>query len=543
MIPHKMNGRLLFLALIGIILYFTANLISSLDKSTAMEDEVGAPAVSKAKAEETAKTFLSEKFGFSADELFVAYENDPYISGYLIKNNLKNTYDTAYEEKAPLDYWTVTAKKTGSNEQYSVEIGLEHPGVTAWKKNAPLPAAHDEKGAAAARKALSDAGYNPDQWTYEPNKRDGGNRFVFTSKTERIGEATMLIEIGVKNGEAVSFKPSFGVPESYMHYIRSQEKSADWMTVGSLVLTVAFGITALVYAIKYGKEISFVRGIFLSATVFVLYVISNMNMADGLMATSGEPGSDAVMKAVLGVFVVVAGALTGVAVWLCLIAGDQQWRRKGWNPWPRWRDRDFGEETFYGMGRAYLICLFILGIQQMLFLVAGNVFGAFGVNDPSQSVFNMKWPGLFPVLAWVAAIMEEAVYRQFGIVLFLKILRIRFLSVLVPGFIWALGHTGYTIYPSYTRLFEVTVLGIVFGYTFLRYGLITAILTHAVMDSLLMGLSLMMEDPTAAHIALGLFYIALPAVIGYVIRFLHPRFRPKPRRPAYDPRTEPRLES
>lgn len=249
------------------------------------------------------------------------------------------------------------------------------------------------------------------------------------------------------------------------------------------------------------------------------------------------------MQAFMTIFVVVLAILVGISVWLSLLSGDQQWRLMGHNYWPRWRDPEFGEDVFYGMGRGYLISLFIIGAQQLLFLIAGQAFDSFAIPDPSQSIYNMKWPWLFPTLAWVAAIMEEAVYRLFGGAIFKRLLRFNFLALLVPGIIWALGHTGYSIYPSYTRLIEVTVLAFIFGYTFLKYGLITAIFAHAILDSLLMSIALMMGEPTPSNIALGLVYIFLPALIGYVIRYLHPRFggprrnRPEPLQP--DPRLMP----
>lgn len=135
----------------------------------------------------------------------------------------------------------------------------------------------------------------------------------------------------------------------------------------------------------------------------------------------------------------------------------------------------------------------------------------------------MLWPAIFPTMAWMAAISEEIIFRLFAIAILRKLLRNWFLAILLPSVAWALGHTAYTIYPSYTRLFEVTLLGFIFSLTFLRYGLITAIFTHATMDSLLMGLSLLASAQTAAYSIIGILYILLPAIIGYAIMLLRRR--------------------
>lgn len=521
MIPHKLNRGLIILAFIGIILYFSAAAVSSLLEQTSMEEDTGVPAVSPEQAKKTALSFLSDRFGVKEANADLVYETEKLMSGYVEKHNLSETYRKTYEEKVPLDFWLVTLKTSSPDHTYTVKVGLDKGAVTAWKLETPL-GPHDEKGLVIAKKALHDGGYNPDDWVYAPKRSTTENIFVFEEKASTIGEARMQIQVGVKNGQAVSFTPGFHVPESYVNWIGSQETAAHLMTFGSFGLNLAMTIAALVYVVKYAKDISFIRGLFLSLLVLILYIFQNLNIAPGLIAEGGETADDFMTW-----LTVVLGLLTAGSMWLSLLAGDQQWRMKGWNPWPRWRDERFGREVFYGMGRGYMICLFILGIQQVLFLAAGKAFDSFAINDPTQSVYNMVWPSLFPTLAWLAGISEEIVYRLLGIILFKKLLRVQFLAVLVPSVIWALGHTAYTIYPSYTRLVEVTVLGLIFGYTFLRYGLITAIFAHISMDSILMGLSLIVSLPDPFHILTGLFYIGLPAGVGYVIRFLHPRFGKK----------------
>ena len=161
------------------------------------------------------------------------------------------------------------------------------------------------------------------------------------------------------------------------------------------------------------------------------------------------------------------------------------------------------------MGRGYLLALFILGVQQVLFYTGEVNFDVWAVNDPSDSVLNMLEPRLFPLMAWVAAISEEATFRLLGIILFKKLFRSNFIAIVFPSVIWAASHTQYPIYPVYTRLIEVTIIGIILGYVFLKYGFITAIFAHACMDSILMGMSLFSLGHVSDVLA-GIFYILLP---------------------------------
>lgn len=527
MIPHKLNGKLMFLALLGVILYFTSGLIMSLSHNESMEEDISPPSVTKEQAMETAGRYAEEKWGFRPEDMKISYQSEKYTSGYVTKLGLKDEYVKDYEKLAPLDYWLVITRENGTDRVLHLRVGMEHAGVTSWEEPGILAKAHEEKYAPSAMKVLKDNGYNPDDFTYTPPaKKADANRFTFISKNTAIGEAPMAIEIGIRNGAAVSFLTGFQVPDEYMDWIKGQERLAAWMTGGFLFFTAAMGITALVLAIIHRKRVYWSRGLFLTAVFFFLYVVMNLNVTDAVLAAEGasEGAPEALMNAIMILFVIGVSFLMAAAVWFSLLSGDQQWRMKGFHPWPRWRDSEFGRDVFYGMGRGYLICFFILGVQQIVFLAEANVFDSFGIADPSQSPFNMKWPLLFPAAAWVAAIMEEAIYRLFGVILFKRILRFNFLALLASSIIWAMGHTGYTLYPSYTRLVEVTILGFIFGYTFLKYGFMTAVFAHAIMDSLLMALYVMTAEPSAANILTGLFYIVLPALIGYVIRFLHPRF-------------------
>jgi hypothetical protein len=78
----------------------------------------------------------------------------------------------------------------------------------------------------------------------------------------------------------------------------------------------------------------------------------------------------------------------------------------------------------------------------------------------------------------------------------------------------------------YSRVIELTVLGLLFSFVFLKYGFITVIFAHAIMDSILMGLSLLSLG--SVNFLAGLLHIAMPAMIAYVIYTLHHRFKKDP---------------
>lgn len=535
MIPIQWNKKLIILAVLGIILYFGSNIALTLLKGTDAEGGLETPAVSSAQAGEAALQYALNQLGLKgAESPEAALLSDKKASGFVTKHNLRKAYEDSLSGSMHLDYWQVSAKLP-NGEKIRVKVGLDKPDVLGWELLTEQPNRTPGTGVATATEALRQAGYNPEEFAYQGSSTISAREpagFTFVSKTLAAGDAPLAVTVKVSGDRAVAVSPELQLPQSYSDWMDQQERIVRLTSIGFLVFTVIMGIAALVLAIINRKRVAWSRGLLLTGIFMILFLIQNFNVTQAmLMAETNVLNMEAFATIFMNIIIVVLALLLALAVWFCLLSGEEQLRRLDLKLWPRWRDPEFGREMFYGMGRGYLICLFILGIQQAAFLIAGIAFDSFTINDPSQSTWNMKWAILFPATAWVAAIMEEAIYRVFGIAVLKRLFRFTFPAVLVSSFIWGLGHTGYSIFPSYTRLMEVTILGLIFGYVFLRYGFFTAVFAHAIMDSLLMSIYLMVEQPTLPHILAGIFYIILPVLIGFLIRFLHPRFGGPRRRP------------
>ncbi|GIP40710.1 hypothetical protein J31TS4_39900 [Paenibacillus sp. J31TS4] len=526
--PHRMNRSLLILALIGVVLYAAVLLVQTAT-DTSMEEETTRPKVSKEQAAAVARALIAERdpsFAVNQDAA-VLHQSDKELSGYLQKYKLNASYQETYGARYPIDYWQVAIGGGGAAPKYVVSVRMDNPEAIGWMRYGAAASGQttEAKRKELAEGALRSAGYEPADFVLKPAEGTG-LRYVYESRKDRIGDAVLQVKIGLSGTQITGLSPVFQEPESFRVWLAQEEKAAQRMSLISPGLTLLMGLAALILAIIHRREITFSRGLLLTLIFAGLYALHAANSLPGAL-TDLEPDqlSGTLDPGIYLTLTYVLIAIMAIAMYLSLVTGDQMWRARGWNAWPSMREPSFGEEMFYGMGRGYLICLFILGVQQVLFYIAGEAFDSFAITDPTQSTLNLYRPWLFPLLAWMAGISEEVTYRLFGIAFFRKIVRFRFLAVLVPSIIWALGHTGYTIYPSYTRLFEVTILGLIFGYVFLKYGLITAIYAHATMDIILMSLSLMVTEPTPGYIVLGLLYIAMPALIGYAARAYFSRTR------------------
>ena len=532
MIPHRFNAKLALLALLGLILFFGSAQIASFEKDNGMQPELSPPLVSKVQATETARAFLLlDNPSLIVTDTHVIYDSNKTLSAYLQKNKLTKTYKTEFNKTFPLDFWVVQIWDELANTRYIVNVSMAESHVLGWSTESKIMLTDEGKAdttaasqaQGVAEQYLHKQGY--DLAAYEAKPATLKNK-IYLSEFEKtkssIGKTKQKLSVQVSKDKVIAFSVDFIVPEADSTWIKSQESYGQFMSLISLAFMLIFAITAGVLSIMKRKLISFGRGWFLTLIFLAINVVGTFNTLPAAGLDLGDHNASVYLIIYLA-FTIGINFLLAAAVYFTLITGVQMWKERGWNPWPRWKDARFGVDVFYGMGRGYLICLFIIGVQQALFLFAGKTFHSFAINDPSQSEYNMLWPILFPTMAWMAAISEEIIFRLFGIILMQKLLKFRFLAILIPSVIWALGHTSYSLYPSYTRLFEVTVLGFIFSLIFLRYGLITAIFTHAIMDSLLMGLSLLYSTEHTSYPLIGIFYIVFPALLAYSIRFLKRR--------------------
>ncbi|MOA06870.1 Sporulation-killing factor biosynthesis protein SkfC [compost metagenome] len=209
------------------------------------------------------------------------------------------------------------------------------------------------------------------------------------------------------------------------------------------------------------------------------------------------------------------------AIYFSLVGGDGLWREKGIKLWARSKEPGYGRHVISSMSAGYAWAIILLGVQAIIFFVLERSIHTWSTTDANSSPYNMVYPLLFPLLAWVAGIGEEAVYRLFGIPMLKKMFRNTFVASVITSLIWALGHTLYPIYPVISRPIELLFIGLIFSYIFLRYGFITVVFAHVIFDSILMAFSLLSLGGALNTIA-GLFYIALPAIVAYVIYLFNP---------------------
>jgi hypothetical protein len=518
------------------------------------------PVLTRAEADNHALGWAASKFGISrdqVDEVTITHLSDSDTVGYLTKYNLMDSYDKLWSKSAPTDVYAAKLHLRGKADALMLYLHMETGDLVAWQHvndSGPVGAGSEasamEQGKLAAH-ALDYAafwGLKPQDWEWTGNDPKTGS-FKFVSRKPSIGASHLWLHVHVPEGFSAlssSFPPWIGgsvtygvdLPASFTGYMRDQEKlSAKLSIFGFIVPQVVLFIIAIVYTGTHGSYSSYRRGIFLSLLFFALYAGLTFNMLPGLRAGSWETGAS-MADSVNVVISLVTYAAMAVLTYLSAVGGDGLWKSMGRSLWPRWRESGYGETVLRSMREGYILAFILLGTQSLVLLALEKSLGSFASSDASQSMYNMTYPLLLPLLAWCAGISEELQSRLLGIGVFRSwfvggtrlllrrepsrraIIVLTLAAMIPPGLLWAMGHVGYAIYPVYTRIIELVLMSLLFGWFMLRFGIITVIFAHVTLDAILMGMQ-MMFDWLPGDFFGGVFSLVMPGLAGILIWWLH----------------------
>lgn len=537
---------------IGLICFFIFQLLIPSLSNPDSKSLMNTATISKQEAVNHALDFARSELGYTESppkKPVVTYQAETDLFGYLSREKLLQQYDRTWEKSYPYETFRVDLPEPSTKGKLQIHVDLSTGKVVSFKRltsstnYTQADMSTDEQARSrlvrvaegdmtleakeqAAAVWIKRFGFKPSDLKLMTDEGEGGLKYTVDGK--QIGSSVLTLAFTFEDGDVRSFTQSFSAPSSYTDYVKKQTYWANWLTyAGYALFSFVLGVLAIVYAALTRRHTSFVRGIVLSVVYFVATMAGTLNMLPLLQAEAGSRG----MLIFLIVLQIGVSFAMAIALYFSLVGGDGLMRQVGLNAWPRAKEPGYGLYVLRSMYVGYLWAFILLGVQSILFFVLERTLNTFSTTDASQSPYNMVYPWLLPIMAWMAGIGEEAVYRLFGIPMVKKIVRNTFVACLITTLIWALGHTLYPIYPVISRPIELTFLGLLFSFVFLRYGFIAAMFSHVIFDSTLMGLSVMSLGDTV-NLSAGLFWIILPAIVGYIVYWFSPK---KPTRIMFEP--------
>ncbi|KGE20769.1 CPBP family intramembrane glutamic endopeptidase [Paenibacillus wynnii] len=546
---RALTKGLIFSGIIGLIIFIMFQVLPSLLASSSEENTT---AISKVEAREKAALFAAEQLGYTAaanDEWTVTYQSDSSFYGYMSREKLLEDYTkNKLDRRYPFDVFQVSLLTSDTlNLNLSVDLNMYTGEVVAFDREAQSASANLQKygikTAASsesndtemsleqkenlARPWLKKWEVNPSKLQIEPNSKAYG--LVYTDSSVKVGESQLRYSFNFAEGEVSSYKAGFSAPSWHTSYVEKQTSLATKLTLfGYGLPTLALGILALIYSILRRGHTSFARGAFLSSVHFVIMMVSTYNM---LPVTSDQSTEARVSAIIMFVVYALYSLLMSSLLYFSLVGGNGLWRQEeGLNPWPRAKEPGYGQYVLDSIRAGYIWAFVLLGVQTIMFIILSYTLNNWSTTDASQSPYNMRYAWLLPIVAWLAGLSEEAIYRFFGIRMLKKLVRSTLAACLITSLIWALGHTLYPIYPVSSRPIELMVIGLLFSYIFLRYGFIAVMFSHVVFDSILMGATLIFMKESI-NIGAGIFAIAMPFLVAYIVYRFNPPQKPKQAEP------------
>lgn len=556
--PNQLNSRWIWTAAAGLLLFLLIQVFPVTGQLFATDVH---HIMTRDDAQVKAMDLAASRFGVQADKVdtaTVTHLSDSDTVGYFSKYKLLDVYEKKWSPTVPTDVYLVDILLTGDSGHLLLSLHMETGKLVAWQHVGDSDAVSENNAEVEMDTLVANAlsyakfwGISTDQWEFKGVVEEE-HSLNFNAKNADIGQSNLWMKITIP-GEysplSSSFPPWMGgsikygvdLPDSFTAYMKDQEKlSSSLSKFGFMVPQILLFILAIIYAGTHGGFTSYKRGIFLSCLFFILYVGITFNMIPGLRAGTWDVGAGlgGGFNIALIVISIVIYAAMALLTYFSAVAGDGLWKSMGRTLWPRWKESGYGAAVLQSMRVGYFLAFILLGAQSVILLILEKSLGSFASSDATQSMYNMTIPWILPLLAWCAGISEELQSRLFGIGLFRswfvggtrKLLRrepsrtttivLTTAAMIPPGLLWALGHVGYAIYPVYTRLIELVIMAILFGWFMLRFGIMTVIFAHVTLDAILMGMQ-MMFDGLPGDFFGGLFSFIMPALAGIIIWWLH----------------------
>ena len=143
----------------------------------------------------------------------------------------------------------------------------------------------------------------------------------------------------------------------------------------------------------------------------------------------------------------------------------------------------FNRILFRSVILGYLIWIIMLGVQAVVFYNGQKFLGVWREWN-TMTYFSSAYIPLLTafVIGVSASFNEEIIFRLFGISLTKKFLRNSVVAVLLTSVVWGMGHTMYAIFPVWFRIIEVSLIGLIYGFIFIRFGIMPLIVAHYLFD-------------------------------------------------------------
>lgn len=440
----------------------------------------------------------------------IVFHSDGWADRYLQKVlGVKKEEEFLKQHNYNLFYWNIRFFKELQKEEYRVTISPKNAEVLSFEHSIEDIERREDITKESARQKgeefLKNI-YKIDLEEYNFHSEDAKRydfrtdynfswekKGVYIPWENNQGGAKLLIAVTMSGNEVRIFNKNWlDIPEKFKRYIENRLALGDHLSSFSFLLIAALIIFSICTVVKKKHTITAKLSrklfIYLAAILIVVNVLSIANEFQRLVM--GCPTTVAIATffwlSIMKIFLSVG--FGGVMFVFPGIAGEllhaEQLRDAKYSSLLYYvKSTFFSRNVSWSIFFGYLLFFILLGFQAVLFYFGQEYLGVWK-ELTSLSQFSSSYLPFFGafVIGLNASLDEEIIFRLFGISLSKRFLKNTTLAVILSSVVWGFGHTSYAIFPVWFRGIEVSLLGIVFGFAFIKYGFITVVVAHYLFD-------------------------------------------------------------
>ena len=471
----------------------------------------------------------------------VVFSSDDDEAEYVEKTLGLSSANRLYQKDVPVWYWDCRWFKELQKEEFSCQIspdgriiGYSHD----IKDEEPRPSISEDSAKILALSMITTipniqaSEYKLIETVDNKMLHRMDYSFTFEKDQPKIKDGSIRLTLELQGTQLDGFYRFVHIPETYE---RAQTKISSYrsllMSVDSIFDSGLYlGIFIL---LLLGFKAKHLRWKLIFPVALTLAILSILNSLNEIPTTfyyydttstwysfiGGELGSS-----------LLGAATEGLMLWILGVAGWYALRyfreKKTLLPSAgyiqRIAPRGLASATVIGYSGA----LIQLGYVAVFYMLGYKYFNVFSPADISYSNYLASWlPWLFPLtIAMSASLNEEFIYRLFAIPFLQKLVKYRWIAIILPAFIWGFAHSFYNVEPIYIRGIEVGLVGIFLGCIFYRYGILATIIIHYVYDCVLFALPMLRSSNTYFMVS-GLMVCLLMVLPGILLTWFSPRFK------------------
>ena len=471
----------------------------------------------------------------------VIFSSNQYQAEFVEKTLGLESANRLYQKDVPIWYWECRWFKELQKEEFSCRIspdgrvvGFSHD----IKDEEPRPSISEDSAKILALSYITTIpGIQASEYKLvetsdykKPHRMDYS--FIFEKDRPKIKDGSIRLSLNLQGTQLDGFYHHVHIPDTFqradekIYAYRSLLIYIDWFFDSGIYL-------GIIILLLLGFKAKQLRWKLFFPVALTLAVFALLNSYNEIPTSSYYYWTASTWYSFIGRQIgrgFLNAAKEGLMVWILGVAGWYAFRyfreKKTLLPSTgyiqRIAPRGLASATIIGYSGA----LIQLGYVAVFYMLGYRYFHVFSPADITYSNYLATWlPWLFPLtIALSASLNEEFTYRLFAIPFLQKLIKYRWIAIILPAFIWGFAHSFYNVEPVYIRGIEVGLVGIFLGCIYLRYGILATVIIHYVYDCVLFALP-MLRSSSLYFIISGILVCLLMVLPGILLTWLSPRYK------------------